>query len=306
MATSGLRAIAGTALGLALLLPAPPSPAEAQERRPSIRIGGGHVHIGGRHVGFTGTRRDPHAAGLLIRDRLHRLGDPRARRFGPHRLRSGRRHLLGPEHRHLHHLRRHPRFRHPRQRQGHHHLRHRLLFHPHGHGLSHLQHHDPHHHLRHHPGHLIVVFVHPLGSVALVSHLSHTRAVRTVGTSVTVGRPAGGGDGNAGAPAEPGFRREARAAAPGGPPPFEPPPPDRCADVTVFMLAGVAQTVRLDVRSLGAESVEEADEFLHARLASGGGLLLRGAYGDGLAVPVSMVRRVMTEACPAPSGGPEP
>lgn len=284
MATTRLSTLVGKALGTALLLAVLPSAAEAQERRPSIRISAGNVFIGGRHAGFTGTARNPHATGILIRDRLHRMGDPRFHRFGPHRLgphRFGHGHLLVPKrfHRHRH-------FRHHRD----------LLFHPHGH--------HPHV-LGHHPGHVFVVFGHPVGIVALGWHVGFTRTVRTAGTSVAVGGYPGAPVEDLRAPpvedpeappVEPGFPQEAPRAPPR--PPQEPPPPERCADVTVLMVAGAVQTVRLDVESLGAESVDEADELLRARLATGGGLLqLRGAYGDGLSVPVSLVRGVTVEAC---------
>lgn len=233
------------AVGAVLLLATPPAPAEAQDRFPSIRIGGGQVRIGGQHVGFTGRGGNRHATGILIRNRLHRLGDPRAHFFGPGRIGG------------LHHLR---------------------LHHP----LHPLHPHHPHHPLHHGHGHLIVVAFHPLGSVGLAGRLVQTS---TVGGDAGVGHGAGIGHG-----AAPTVSSE----------PAAPLPPDRCADVTVHMLAGVVQTVRVDLRGLGVRTPEEAEELLRGRAASGEVLELRGAYGGGLTAPESVVREVAVEACPAP------
>lgn len=265
--------------GLLLTLPTP-GEAVAQDR-PTIRISGGHVYIGGRHAGSIGTARNPNALSRAIRTGLHRIGDPRADRFGADRgFGSGR----------------FPSWIHPRQRgvpRGHLPTK-GFRPHPRGPFFGPFARPHPFWPKWFHRGGAgaLIVFCHPLGG--LFWALSHVESqTETAAGNLPLGDAR---DADSGPPAPRVWEAEppsdtygAPAALPGEP---------RCALVTVRLVAGAQHILRVDLRTLGAETPEEGRAELERRLRDGRHLNLTGLGGSSLTVPGSLVRWVQVDPCP--------
>lgn len=269
--------IAGTGLATAfLLLLIAPSPADAQEWRGDGITGDRHrVGLGSHHFGL-----GLHRPG--IRSRHIRVGSHRLRirsrhfRHGSHRLRTRSHRFV---HRGTAFGPRKPFFRHP----------------------SGLHRFGPRPFARHR---LVIVLPLPLGKVVVAKHRGFRKAKVGVGPRDDGDRhglrdrreawlwEAGDGD-------PPTATRDPADPTPGSPPP-PPPPPERCADVTVHMIAGTVSHLRIDVRSLGAETVSEAREVVRQQLRSGPQLNLRDIDGGGLSVPASLVHNASVITCELP------
>lgn len=270
-------------MALIAALSALPAPDEAvAQDRPSIRISGGHVYIGGRHAGSIGTARDPSALSGLIRTPLHRIGDPRADRFGAdRRFGSGR----------------FPDWIHPRQRGVPDLPAHSSRFRPRPGGSFFGPFVRPHAFWRSglHRGGTLVVFCHPLGGLfwAFAHAESYAEYAATGNDTSWDARDPDSGSANAQVwEAEPEAGAEpsgAAAALPGEP---------RCALVTVRLVAGAQHILRVDLRTLGAETAEEGRAELRRRLRDRGPLSLTGIGGSSLTVPSSLVRWVDVAPCP--------
>ncbi len=276
------------AIGLIAALSVLPTPGEAvAQDRPSIRISGGHVYIGGRHAGSIGTARDPNALSGIIRTRLHRIGDPRADRFGADRRFGSRRF---------------PDWIHPRQRGVPHAHAPLSRFRPHPDGSFFGPFVRPHafwpHGFRRPGAGALIVFCHPLGGIfwafAHAEAYAETYVEQSAPRSTPVGAP------------RPTMRRPGAQVWEAPPSPRDndstgPAPQTgepRCGLVTVRLVAGAQHMLRVDLRALGAESPEEGQAELQRRLRDGGPLSLTGIGGSSLTVPSSLVRWVDVAPCP--------
>jgi hypothetical protein len=268
-ARTALSLLVGVAAAIGALLLQPP-PAAAQGDRPSIRISGGHVYIGGHHAGSIGVGRDPHSMGRMIRGRLSGMGDPRAARFGPGRL--GDRTVTH----------RYPWWIHPRTVRP-------DPFHPRAvhRGAKRPWPGHPGPISPWHPG-LVVELHHPFGAVLFAHRVGWWRWTQV---GVWVDETAAW-EHRQERPLDPADVPEPRPR----PAPYEP-PPDRCADVTIWMLAGAVQKTRIDLETLAVETPEEAQEALERQLRLERRLALRGSRGDGIVVPAAMVRGLEATWC---------